>query len=322
MIKAFLRCRLALVIVAFSYGLPCALAGGTWVPDMGEVDLEERPRDEAEARFKHAVALLASGESKSAARQLRGLLEEHPEAPWANRARYMLAVAQYNLERYEAAFNTLNSYQKDESEDKAIQQVENLQYKAAEARTEQNLNKGIELLDQLAERSGDPELAAQAQKSKADALREDGQYLKASDEYLALIDTFPRSELVAECWYRIGMCHLELARWIGRGTEHLKEAQTRLKDFLYNFPDTQFAPEAREALQDAQRLHAEKYARIARYYIGPADRPAAALPYLRHVRRTVPDKQLGQWAEKQIRKIHRDRESPPRGHLKPIKLSQ
>lgn len=298
---------------------PC-LGIEAWTPQTGEVNLEERPRDDAEAHFRHAAALFAAGEAKSAAQQLKGLLEQHPEAEWAEQAHYLLGLARYNRGRYRAAFRAWHPIHEKFPESDQRKKVFALQRTAAKRQTQKSLRKGLKMFDQLTEIAPDRESGALAQKDRADALLAAGEYLRASDQYLALVDYYPDSSWVPYAWYRMGKCHLELAKWIGRGTEHLEEARRRLEDFLANFPEHQFADEAEAELNEVQTLMSGKYRDIAEYYLGPGKRPTAALPYLRHIQRSVPESSNGEWAERKINEILEHREAPAQGHVRTMAL--
>lgn len=291
-----------------------------WTPQTGEVDLEERPRQDPEDRFRHATAMLAAGETEGAVRHLRSLIKKHPDAEWTEKAHFLLGMALYNDGRYKAAYKTWTDFRRKYPDSERTERVFALQRKAAIQRSGRNVKKGMAMFDHLSEAAPDREAGALTHKARADALLHAGKYLRASDQYLALIDYYPDSRWVPYAWYQMGVCHLELAEWVGRGTEHLEEAERRLEDFVRNFPDHEYADDAREKLEEARALRAEKHRRVALYYMGPAKRPSAALPYLRYIQRALPESKQARWATENIQEILEQRGAPVQGQMHQMSL--
>ncbi len=312
---------LTTIIALLTLVLTCHTLSATeaWTPATGDVNLDERPENKPEAQFKHAAALLSAGEPRSAAKQLEALIEEHPKAKWNPHARFLLGLARFNSGYYESAFAAWDQLQTEYPENDRRKQVFQLQRKAANKIARHDLEEALSLYDKLVDIAPNANMGAQVQKAKADALFERGRYMYASDQYLALVDYYPGSTRVPYAWYRIGVCHLEMARWIGRGTDQLVQAIRRFEDFLANFPDHRLAAKARKKLKEAQNLRAEKYARIAEYYMGPAQRPSAALPYLEYMRDALPETKTGEWAEQEISEVVKT-DQPPRGRVTPMSL--
>jgi outer membrane assembly lipoprotein YfiO len=317
------RCEGLLFLAAvLLYPMLVAPAGGTevWTPETGEVDLERRPRQEPEARFRHAAALLAAGQNDGAVRLLRELLQKHPDAEWAEEAHFMLGLALHNDGRYKAAYRAWETLREKYPDSKRTKRVFTLQRQAAIQRTEKSVKKGMKMFDRLSKAAPDREAGVLTRKARADALLQAGEYLRASDQYLALIDYYPNSKWVPYAWYQMGVCHLKLAKWIGRGTEHLEEAERRLEDFIRNFPENEYTDEAKATLEEVRSLRVEKHRRVAQYYMGPGDRPTAALPYLRYMQDALPDSEQAQWAREKIQQILNEREAPTRGQSLPMSL--
>ncbi|MFW6456752.1 MAG: outer membrane protein assembly factor BamD [Planctomycetota bacterium] len=308
---------IAAILCVASRGLP---AGEVWTPSTGDVDLDEPTEAEPYAQYKHAAALLASGEPRSAAKQLTSLIQEHPDASWIDDAHYLLGLARFNLGSYKPAFIIWQELQNKGPESDRAQHLFQLQKKALTKIARRDLDSALPLYDQLVEVAPDQSSGAQAQKAKADALFEDKRFRHASDQYLALIDYFPGSTSVPYAWYKIGVSELEMAKWIGRGTDRLTLAIQRFRDFIHNFPEHRLVSQAREKLKEAQRLRMEKYSRIAEYYLGPARQPSAALPYLQEISHNLPDERGGKWAKEQIQDTETTEKTPRRGRVRPMSL--
>jgi len=166
----------------------------------------------------------------------------------------------------------------------------------------------------------DAEFAARCLVAKADSALEARSYLRAADIYLSLIDYFPDSSWAPYAWFKIGECRLRAAKWIGRGEEHLRQAEAALGDFVAHFPEHSLAGKAREELAEARALRAAHYRKVAEYYLGPARRPASALPYLELIRDELADTPEAAWAEAKIREVLAAEAAPVRGHYRAMPL--
>ncbi len=303
-----------------------ALAGRTadaievWMPETGEVHLDELARESPESRFKHAAALIGAGQPVSGAAELRKLVAEHPEAEWVEQARYLIAFGLFRADRFKKAFveweNFLALYPDSELKD----DVHEMQLQATRSRTKENEGDGLALYDRLISRAPSWEFAALCQKEKADAALDAEDYLLARDEYLALIDYYPDSTWAPYCWYKIAECDFKLAAWVRRGTEHWDRVRAELDDFVRIFPEHKLVKEARQKLERVQAQQAAKYREIAEYYLGPARRPTAALPYLGFLVTEFPDTGEATWAEQKLTQIHADQTVPVKGGYKKLAL--
>jgi outer membrane assembly lipoprotein YfiO len=196
-----------------------------------------------------------------------------------------------------------------------------LQLQCATKLSTENLKTCLRLLDRLIEDAPDDEFAVKCRKSKADALFNAGKYLEASQEYINFIDAYPNSKLVPEAWFQIAKCHLEQAEWIGRGTQRFKQAYLYFEDFVNNYPNHELTDEAKKTLHGIRAVEAEKYQKIARYYLGPANEPTAALPYLNYIRDSFPGSEAAEWAESQLERLRMERNAPLPNNFERIPLS-
>jgi len=304
----------ALMLVGTAAGID------VWAPGTGEVDLEEVPRDSAEARFRHAAALIAAGQPVSAAAQLRELLAQHPQAKWAEQATYLLGMALFSTHQYENAFGEWEGFHGKYPESALRRVAYEFQLQTAIARTREDLENGQKLFDRLIAIAPDKEFAVRCQKEKADVTLSLGRFFMARDEYLTLVDFFPDSPWVPYAWFKVAECDLRLAMWIKRGTEYLENAQRGFEDFLVTFPDHVLAKEAQEKLDQVRTQRAKDYRRIAEYYMGPGLHPVSALPYLQLITETVPDTELAQWAEEKTKEVRQTQQAPLRGEVKDLSV--
>jgi len=280
----------------------------------------DRPGESPEARFMHAAALIPAGQPLSGVAQLRALLSEHPDAEWAETARYLVGLGLFAAGNYSGAFEEWVAFLKRYPETPMAETVRRMLLRAAGGRTLRDLDAGAALYDRLIEQAESEEFAVRCQMAKADSMLEAGSYLRASDEYLALIDYYPESPWVTYAWYKIGVCNLMAAKWIGRGGEYLRGAEATLRDFVASFPDHVLAEQARQDLVEVRGMRAARYKSIAEYYLGPAGRPLSAMPYLGCLRDEFADTPEGEWARKKMEEVLAGEAAPLKGEFEAMSL--
>ncbi|MFQ5608501.1 MAG: outer membrane protein assembly factor BamD [Candidatus Zixiibacteriota bacterium] len=97
---------------------------------------------------------------------------------------------------------------------------------------------------------------------------DDEQFELAAVEFDRLIKNYPRSPYAVESRYRIGYCFFRSApRHYGLDQTELKRAMRLLEDFVLDFPESEFVPEARESLMYARNRLAQKDYKAAMVYV-------------------------------------------------------
>ncbi len=291
-----------------------------WTPETGRVELEELPRDEAAARYRHAVALVAAGQTAGGLSLLRELTEANPDAEWVPQARSMMARALLAEGRYRRAFRQLGALAEDYPDTPLAERARELRRTAARLQTQQSVGRGLRMYEELIERAESFEEAALLQKEKADALLAAERYLQAEDEYLVLISRYPRSAWVPYAWLKVAECEWRLARWLDLGLERLREAERAYTDYLEVYPDHAMVGEAREQVSEVRSRQAQKYRQIAEFYMLSERRPWAAVNYLRLLTQNYADTEHAEWAQEQLERVGSPPEPPLRGERRTLKL--
>jgi len=301
------------------------LAGGVsavevWTPQTGEVELEKTPRETAEARREHALALIGAGQWDSGIAELRDLIEADPDGEWVPEARF--AIAQALLVQGDAvdAFDELEELRAAHEGTPLAKRARELQFRAARVQAERRLGPARKLYDRLMETAANSGEAALAQKDKADALFAAGRYLEAQDEYMALTDLYPYNEWVPYCMFKMAHCQWELARWLQLGMEGVREAERSFRDFVETFPTHSRAPDAREMMAEARGTRAELCREIAAFYIETRKRPWAAVNYLDYMLRELEGMPQAEWAAEELEKVKEQTHTPLRGTVRPLSL--
>jgi len=291
-----------------------------WMPETGEVELEEMPRDTLEGRRRHAYALVGAGQWAGGIRELRVLLRENPEAPWIGEARLILARALLGAGKRGKAFDELAELQKEQPDTPLALEAWSLQRAAARQESAEDLGSGLDLYDRLIEAAPDELEAADLMRARGDVAFDAGRYLIAQDEYMALVSFYPRSEWVPYCWYRIAECEWEMATWLGLGLEGVVASERSFEDFANTYPRHEKAGNARKLAAEAHDARAKRNAEIVRFYIRGEKKPWAAVNYLEYLRDEFPDTPQAEWAEDKLEKVREQLRAPTPGRVRPLAL--
>jgi len=290
-----------------------AVAMDVWMPQTGEVNLEEAPGDNPEARLHHAYALVGAGEWKSGMKELRKLIDENPSAGWVGEARLMIGRALLSAGKFQKAFDLLDEVWSDHPDTDLANSARELQHMAAGRMAEKNLARGSKMYDRLIETAVDDAESATVLTRKADAAFSARRYLSAQDRYLAVLDLYPRSELAPYCWFRIAESHWEMAKWLALGLEDVTAAERAFSDFLDVYQEDGRAAEAGERLEEVRGRLARLNAEVVQFYVEAEERPWAAVNYLKHLEKDLPESPESEWAAQELERITRDLDSPLRG---------
>ncbi len=311
------------------WALAVALLGGlafpagaleVWMPETGEVALEELPRDTVEARRRHAYALVGAGQWAGGIRELRVLIRDNPDEVWVPEAQIMLARALMGAGRREKAFEKLTELQQKDLEEPLARRAWSLQRAIARREVERNLDRGMRMYDSLIAVAPDEQEAADLMRAKADAAFRARRWLLAQDEYLTLISFYPRSEWVPYSWYQIARSEWKMARWLGLGLERVTEAERTFEDFARIYPEHEKADDARRLAAEARRERADRKAGVARFYIRGRRRPWAAVPYLEYLAEQMPDTEAGRRAAEELETVRLQLRAPTPGRERPLPL--
>lgn len=304
---AWRLCAVLAVVLILLAGLAGAVrAAEVWTPEVGEVDLNEPVAEGDEAAFRHAWALVGAGRYESGVAALRRLSKKSADPAIAERARYAVAQARHLQGKYKKAFKELERFVKDYPRSARTVEARWLQVRAAQKLSERRPRAALELLEKLG-KVPDLTLAARVQKDRADAMLKLGRYLAARDEYLALVDYYPRSKWVPYCFYKAAECELGLASWIGLGSERFRRARRELREFITSYPLHELASNAREKLAEARSKEAARIKGVARFYLEDKNRPEAAVAYLRYLRSELRGTEGAKWAEATLQRIEQRR---------------
>jgi outer membrane assembly lipoprotein YfiO len=312
---AILAVTLALLAAA-----EAAMGAEMWMPETGEIRLEDLPRDSVEARRLHALALIGAGQWSGGVEELRQLLEVEPNAPWAAEARFTIARGLIAAGRPRQGFDELTRLKVEFPGSPYAALVRRFQQTAARVQSMRDADSGAELYDLLIDTADNPDEAARVERDKGDALFRAGRYLDAEACYLELILLFPQSELCAYASYRTAECEWQMSQWLGLGLERLESAEREFEHFTQSYPTDAQVDDARERVTEVRAARASFNWEIARFYIDAEKKPWAAIVYLEHVIREFPDTPEAGWAAAELKRTRAGLKAPLRGEAKELPL--
>jgi outer membrane protein assembly factor BamD len=124
----------------------------------------------------------------------------------------------------------------------------------------------------------------------------------AIQAYQAVIDKFPNDPIAANAQYQIGYIWYEAARLGTNDQAATQNASTAFEDFLFRYPRSEKAPQARENLQRLQLKSTGDAMKVAKFY-DKAKAYRAAVIYYGEVIREQPGSSASAEAQKRIDQI-------------------
>lgn len=112
-------------------------------------------------------------------------------------------------------------------------------------------------------------------------------YISAKAEYQQFIALYPNYEREDYLWFQIANCSLQQMLPENRDQTATREAIEDLEVFLNRFPDSQYAPEAREKLNSAYERLAKYHVVVGDHYYGRGIYASAALRYMKALEMNV-----------------------------------
>jgi outer membrane protein assembly factor BamD len=165
-----------------------------------------------------------------------------------------------------------------------------------EAAAREDYMVAIEAFKRVANNSPLDELADDALLGLGDAYQAVEDFVMAEETYRRLVSDYPRSDLVAEAEYKLGMTFLGRSRPATYDQTTTRTAIDQFEYFLETYPQSEFAPQARERLLELKSKLAEKLYRAALLYF-TLKTPDAARVYLEAVATDYPETA---WARKAL----------------------
>jgi outer membrane protein assembly factor BamD len=137
----------------------------------------------------------------------------------------------------------------------------------------------------------------------ADAHRAISDYAMAEDEYRRLLSDYPRSDLVPEAVYKLGLTYYDQSLPAQLDQAMTLSAIEQLEYFSTTYPESEFVPEAEGKIAELRARLAEKAYGAATLYFQLGD-PGAARVYLAAIFDDYPDTRWARVALLEIARSH------------------
>jgi outer membrane protein assembly factor BamD len=124
----------------------------------------------------------------------------------------------------------------------------------------------------------------------------------AIQAYQAVIDKFPNDPIAADAQYQIGYIWYEAARLGTNDQAATEKARTGFEDFLFRYPKSEKAPQARENLRRLHQKSTGDALKIAKFYDKKKAYRAAVI-YYNEVIREQPGSEASAEAQKRVDQI-------------------
>jgi outer membrane protein assembly factor BamD len=121
----------------------------------------------------------------------------------------------------------------------------------------------------------------------------------ALDAYQAVIDKFPNEPVAAAAQYQIGYIWFQASRAGSKDIDAAAKAKTAFQDFLFRYPNSEKAAEARAYLQKLEHKQTSSSFQVAQFYDKEKRYRAAAI-YYNEVIRQQPGSKESEEAKKRI----------------------
>jgi outer membrane protein assembly factor BamD len=227
-----------------------------------------------EASFRSAKLTEESGDTMRAALTYRGLMENYPNTP-------------HFQEAIEAQFRIGELY------------LNGKKVKILGVPLVTSMENAIEIFAAIVRSAPYGRYTARAQFDIGRAREKQGEADLAIDAYQSVVEKFPNDPLAVDAQYQIGYIWYRATRAGSADPEAVNKARTAFQDFLFRFPKSEKAPQARENLALLEHRETKGSLDVAKYY-DKAKNYRAAVIYYNEVIRLQPGSPESEIAKKRI----------------------
>ncbi len=280
-----------------------------WSPETGKfVNPEGVVQDTADEQYDYAMQFYREKNFKEAADQLQNLLKKFPGAKIAAEAQYRLGTIHEETGDFLRAFHAykvlIESYPQSERLNEAVEReyrIGNLFLSGKKGKFMgleilPSLPRAAEVFEHIVKNAPYSAFGDQAQFRLGVTYKKWAHYDEAVEAFQALIDQYPKSELVPEARYQLAETSFARSAASGRDQRALDEAMGKIDQFLARHTDSNLTSEKAAKLRQAiDEKNAEKNYRIGLYY-EKENYVSSALIYYNDVAARYPHTRWGQKA--------------------------
>jgi outer membrane protein assembly factor BamD len=136
-----------------------------------------------------------------------------------------------------------------------------------EALASRKYEEAINQFKKVRETYSSPELTTQAELNIADAHFANKAYIEAAAAYDDFRKLHPTNEKLPYVMYRLALSHYHQITGIDTDQTPMKNAVATLESFLNRYPDSQYAPDARQKLTDCKDKQLEYENYVGNFYL-------------------------------------------------------
>jgi outer membrane protein assembly factor BamD len=162
-----------------------------------------------------------------------------------------------------------------------------------------SMDRAVEIFAAIVRTAPFGKYTARAQFDIGRAREKQGQNDMAVQAYQAVVDKFPNDPLAADAQYQIGYVWFLAAKAGTNDQQAATEARTAFQDFLFRYPRSEKAPQARENIKLLANTQTSNSFEIAKYYDKHKNFRAAAI-YYNDVIRQQPGSSQSEEAKKRV----------------------
>lgn len=275
---------------------------------------EERMSGTAQQLFDTAQKAENSGNYSRAMKAYRAIVRKYPKDALAAGSAFRYAQLQEKVGdplRAAAAYRVLvEQYPKSPHFDEAIEAqfrigemyMNGKKIKLFGIPIKASLDKSIEIFAGIVRSAPYGRYTARAQFNIGRATEKQGNAESAVAAYQAVVEKFPDDPLAADAQYQIGYLWQRSAQSGVKDAKATKNAQIGFQDFLYRYPKSEKAAQAKENLAKLEQRQTTNSFKVAKFY-DKAKSYRAAVIYYNDVLRQMPGSQEAEQAKKRIAQL-------------------
>ena len=314
--------RIHFLILSTLFLLPSLQSYAYWVwsPESGKfVNPEKAVQDTADEQYDYAMKFYKEKDLGEAAKQLEQLLKKYPGSRIAPEAQYRLGAVYEEQGDYMKAFKAykilVESYPQSERLGEVTERefrIGNLFLSGKKAKLMgleilPSLPRAVEIFEHIVKQAPFSEFGDKAQFHLGLAYKKWAHYEEAVEAFQAVIDRYPKSELLPQARFQLAETSFLRSSAEFRDQRSLDEASREVDRFLSRHPDTSASEKANKLRQQIDEKNAEKNYRIGLYY-EKDNYVSSALIYYADVAARYPHTKWGQKAQEKLKSLERPAE--------------
>ena len=246
-------------------------------------------------QFKEAEKMFKEERHKEAYKSFKKLLANYPDSQEAAEAQYFLAQCLEKLSKpYEAYSNyqkLIDSYPNSRRINEVVERIYNIGEYFLNRENKKLLgmsvydfvdHPAIEIFQRIVDKVPYSEYAPRAQYKLGMIFMQLGRFDEARDAFQKTIDSYSDSEWAAPAKYQLALATAKAFPGAEYDSTYLKQATSRLDEFISEHPEADISTEARAQLKKLRNSEGKKTFEIAQFY-ERQDKYKSALIYYRKI---------------------------------------